>query len=162
MTKAIEKKINNLKRSGANIQTKIHELAIECLEHAAQNEGDFTLMTKLYHALPSIVRRGTFVEWVKAYAPARFITKKSKSGAKIKVFKKSNAKDAPAFDIAGAKAVPIQSFEAPKGTNEAEPLTCEEVNKKILSLMTRLEKQANDTQVLEYVKNTREKLGIVA
>lgn len=141
--KAIEAKINGLKRSGQNIQTNVHTLAVACLEHAQENGGDFTLMTKLYHALPQIMRRGTFVSWVKAYSPARFVEKTSKTGAKIKVFKKSKSDKANPFDINEATKKPVHLFDSPKGVNEKEPLTCEELEKKVVSYLERLKKESS-------------------
>ena len=148
-TKQIEAKITGLKRSGLNMQTNVHTLAIACLEHAQENDGDFTLMTKLYHALPQIVRRGTFVAWVKEYSPARFVVKKSKSGAKVKVFKKSKSEDANAFDIVEASNTPVHSFEAEKGTDEKEPLTCAELEAKVVKYVARLVKDKDASKLAD-------------
>jgi hypothetical protein len=166
MTKqSIETRIKALHKQGNNIQLKVNELAIECLEHAAANDGDFTLMTKLYHALPSIVRRGTFVEWVKAYSPAKFVAKTAGNGAKIKVFQKDKGKDAKAWNIAGAMAINIQDFEVPKGVNEAEPLTCEELDNRIVNLLAiQLDRalKRNDRVMVSHIKAHEEKLGLAS
>lgn len=163
MSKAtLETRINSLKKSGQNIQSKIHALAIECLIHAQENDGDFTMLSKLYHALPAIVRRGTFVEWVKAYSPSKFVTKKTKAGADIKLFRKSKSDNANPFDINGAMDMPIHNFDTPKGTNEAEPLTCDKLDARIVSYITKLQKDAEklgNREGVIHLANTLEKIG---
>lgn len=146
--KDIREKIADIRKRGNNVQKDIQTAIIDCLTHAEANDGDFTLLTELYHALPVMVRRATFKAYVEAHAPTIFRTKKNKTGARYKVFLKNKSEDAPKFDLTPQKA--WYEWEAPKGEDEADPLTLEEFITRMKSSITRLKNQAgeNNTQVI--------------
>ncbi len=143
------------------IQSQIHSLAVECLEDAASKDGDFTMLSKLYNALPAIVRRNTFISWSQAFAPCRFTHKKTKDGKTVKLFKKASGDTANPYDIPTAQATLIQNYEAE--TQEPSVLTCESIDTKVSKYLAKIQKEAvrsGDVKVQKHIKDLIDSLDI--
>lgn len=160
--KAIEKRITSLKGQGTKMQDKIQVLIVDCVKFMAENEGDTTLITKLYHALPNMVRRATFKAYLEAVAPVYFTQKESKSGGKIKVFKKRKGVE-EIYDWNTLGSTPFHAFEAAKGDSEADPLTVEELQKKIHTYMKTLKtKNEGNKKVVSFIDALESQIDTLA
>ena len=148
--KQVQTKITSIKGRGKTLQSDVQSAILLAIEHAQEREGDFTMLTTLYHALPKMVRRATFKAYVQSISPCSFRTITSKGGAKIKLFKKVTSDNAVAYDLNPQSA--WYDFEPEKGDNEADPLTLEEIQAQIRKYVKTLKtKNEGNSNIVSYL-----------
>lgn len=136
--------IRTIKVAAERLQTKIQDVALECLAHAAEH-GDATLMDALVKALPRGQRVEALVLWVEAHSPIRWTKDEDGERAGVGMLKQSNKKYV-AFDLEAAEATPYYSFTK---ENEKKPLTLEALLKLIKNVEKRIDKAEDDGLIAE-------------
>lgn len=137
----IKKAIKWIATTGAKLQEKIHETAVECLKHAATH-GDATLMDQLVKALPAGQRVEALVLWTTAFSPIRW-EKEDGQRAGVKLLSAKRKNYVP-FDIDGAAAQPYYSFSK---ENEQKQMTLEQILKMVPGLIKRYETKKEEDLV---------------
>lgn len=97
-SKAIKKSIVALGKASKKMDQRIHDLAVECLAHAAEH-GNVTLCGLLVAELGGGVRRQDLITWFGTFGPVN-INKKTFEAKKDKSSK-------VAYDVEGATAKPF-------------------------------------------------------
>lgn len=133
--KTILRDIKAVCKTATALETRIHTLAVECLEHA-QAYGDPSLMFALVTGLPKGQRVEALVLWNDAFSPIRFV--KDETGQRVAAkLLKATAKTYVPFNIEAAKAVSYANFTK---ENEPKELTLEALMKIVAGLTNRYKK----------------------
>lgn len=69
MTNQLKTRVNAAIKTATNNSAKMHELLVDCLDHA-RTTGDWTLLARLVNGLASTsVRAGAIKTWVETFSP---------------------------------------------------------------------------------------------
>lgn len=143
-SKAINRKIGEIRRSGTALNNAIHTTACMIISHA-QDYGDCTGAARLLAALPKSHRRSLVQTWFTRYSPINVgITKDGKAKAHLR---KPDNNAFNAFNPEGAKANPFYAM--PEAEKEPDLFTIEDFEQSIISFVKRMEKRLADGKVAE-------------
>lgn len=109
--KQLSSKIKLIKTNGAKLDALIQEVAIGCIEHAAEH-GDVRPANQLWDAMPNGARRNALGMYLCQYGAIRVNTGKDKEAARFKFQKEFET------DITKARAVMWYSFKPEKDLAE--------------------------------------------
>lgn len=109
--KQLSSKIKLIKTNGAKLDVLIQEVAIGCIEHAAEH-GDVRPANQLWDAMPNGARRNALGMYLCQYGAIRVNTGKDKEAARFKFQKEFET------DITKARAVMWYSFKPEKDLAE--------------------------------------------
>ena len=135
--KQLSSKIKLIRTNGAKLDALIQEVAIGCIEHAAEH-GDVRPANQLWEAMPNGARRNALGMYLVQYGAIRVNTGKDKDQARFK-FKKDFE-----TDITAAKAVMWHSFKPEKDLAEEFNL-----HGKLQSLLKAYNKALADGQAIK-------------
>ena len=109
--KQLSSKIKLIKSNGAKLDALIQEVAIGCIEHAAEH-GDVRPANQLWDAMPTGARRNALGMYLCQYGAMRVNTGKDKEAARFKFQKDFET------DVTAARAVMWYSFKPEKDLAE--------------------------------------------
>ena len=109
--KQLSSKIKLIKTNGAKLDALIQEVAIGCIEHAAEH-GDVRPANQLWAAMPNGARRNALGMYLVQYGAMRVNTGKDKEQARFKFQKEFET------DVTAARAVMWYSFKPEKDLAE--------------------------------------------
>lgn len=118
--------------SAGQLQTQIHELGLECLEHAEEH-GDVTLADLMVKELPKGQRVEALKVWFETFSPIRWNGK-----GEVGQLKKE-AKNYTPYDLEAAAATPYYSL-----TQEKKPQTLSLEN--LINIVQGLEKRIDKAE----------------
>lgn len=137
-TAAVRADIKLVIAAAGTLQTRIHELALECLEHAMVH-GDCTLIALLIAEMPKGQRVKTLKSWVEIYSPVRW-----GGGGKIGLVKVQDGKEV-VFRLEDAARDPYYNTEEKNPT----ALTLEAIINIVKRLPNRIDKAEDKGQIAE-------------
>lgn len=125
--------------TAGQLQTQIHELSLECLEHAEEH-GDVTLADLLVKELPKGQRIEALKVWFETFSPIRWNGK-----GEVGQLKKE-AKNYTPYDLEAAGATPYYQL-----TNEKKPqaLTLEQIQNIVNGLTKRIDKAEEEGRIAD-------------
>ena len=135
--KQLSSKIKLIKTNGAKLDALIQDVAIGCIEHAAEH-GDVRPANQLWDAMPNGSRRNALGMYLCQYGAIRINTGKDKEAARFK-FKKDFE-----TDVTAARAVMWYSFKPEKDLTEEFNL-----HGKLQSLLKSYNKAVSDGQSIK-------------
>ncbi len=100
--------------------TKLHELAIECLEHG-KDTGDVRPLLAMQNHMPKSLRKVAFAAWALSFAPLDWGKRDKQDNCDNLKVAKEGSKNFKPWNIEGAKAVAfydVQEATKPKGIRE--------------------------------------------
>ncbi len=109
--KQLNSKIKLIRTNGAKLDALIQEVAVGCIEHAAQH-GDVRPANQLWEAMPNGSRRNALGTYLCQYGALRINTGKDKEAARFKFQKDFET------DVTAAKLVMWYSFKPEKDLAE--------------------------------------------
>ena len=109
--KQLNNKIKLIRTNGAKLDALIQDVAIGCIEHAAEH-GDVRPANQLWEAMPNGARRNALGMYLCQYGAIRVNTGKDKEQARFKFKKEFET------DITAARAVMWYSFKPEKDLAE--------------------------------------------
>ncbi len=109
--KQLSSKIKLIRTNGAKLDALIQEVAVGCIEHAAQH-GDVRPANQLWEAMPNGSRRNALGAYLCQYGALRINTGKDKEAARFKFQKDFET------DVTAAKLVMWYSFKPEKDLAE--------------------------------------------
>lgn len=136
--KQILASIKTVCTSAARLQVRIHEIALECLQHA-QEHGDATLINTLYRGLPTGQRTESLRVWVETYSPIRF---KSDGGVGVL---KAEAKAFTPYDLVNAETNPYYT----ERETVKKPLTLDQLIKLANGMVNKVNKAEEEGRIAE-------------
>ena len=135
--KQLSSKIKLIKSNGAKLDALIQEVAIGCIEHAAEH-GDVRPANQLWDAMPNGSRRNALGMYLCQYGAIRVNTGKDKEAARFKFQKDFET------DVAAARAVMWYSFKPEKDLAEEFNL-----HGKLQALLKAYNKALSDGQAIK-------------
>ena len=132
--------------AAGKIQVRIHNIALECLQHA-EAHGDCTLFQRLYNELPNGQRREALVEWAHSFSPVRLRQK-----GEVCKLAKPDAKDYVPFDLEQAAENPYWTqdertmFKLDNATLDPRAIAIAGFKQKLKKIDQAIEKDANENE----------------
>ena len=145
--KQLSSKIKLIKSNGAKLDALIQDVAIGCIEHAAEH-GDVRPANQLWDAMPNGARRNALGMYLVEYGAIRLNTGKDKEQARFKFHKEFET------DVTAARAVMWYSFKPEKDLAEEFNLSG-----KLQSLLKAYNKALSDGQA---IKATPDEIQVLA
>ena len=135
--KELSSKIKLIRTNGARLDALIQEVAVGCIEHAAEH-GDVRPANQLWEAMPNGSRRNALGMYLVEYGAMRVNTGKDKDQARFKFQKDFET------DITKARAVMWHNFKPEKDLAEEFNLSS-----KLQSLLKAYNKALSDGQAIK-------------
>ena len=135
--KQLSNKIKLIKSNGAKLDALIQDVAIGCIEHAAEH-GDVRPANQLWDAMPNGARRNALGMYLCQYGAMRVNTGKDKEQARFKFQKDFET------DVTAARAVMWYSFKPEKDLAEEFNLSS-----KLQGLLKAYNKALSDGQAIK-------------
>ncbi len=135
--KQLSSKIKLIRINGAKLDALIQEVAIGCIEHAAEH-GDVRPANQLWDAMPNGARRNALGMYLVEYGAMRINTGKDKEQSRFKYQKDFET------DVTAARAVMWYSFKPEKDLSEEFNLSG-----KLQSLLKAYNKALSDGQSIK-------------
>ena len=135
--KQLNNKIKLIRTNGAKLDALIQDVAIGCIEHAAEH-GDVRPANQLWEAMPNGARRNALGMYLCQYGAIRVNTGKDKEQARFKFKKEFET------DITAARAVMWYSFKPEKDLAEEFNLSA-----KLQGLLKAYNKALSDGQAIK-------------
>ena len=145
--KQLSSKIKLIKSNGAKLDALIQDVAIGCIEHAAEH-GDVRPANQLWDAMPNGSRRNALGMYLCQYGAIRVNTGKDKEQSRFKFKKEFET------DVTAARAVMWYSFKPEKDLAEEFNLSG-----KLQSLLKAYNKALSDGQA---IKATPDEIQVLA
>ena len=145
--KQLSSKIKLIKTNGAKLDALIQDVAIGCIEHAAEH-GDVRPANQLWQAMPNGARRNALGMYLVEYGAIRLNTGKDKDQARFKFNKEFET------DVTKARAVMWYSFKPEKDLAEEFNLSS-----KLQALLKAYYKALSDGQT---IKATPDEIQVLA
>ena len=131
-----------LVKAAATLQSKIADLAVECLEHAKEH-GDASRLLYLCQQMPKGQRVQALKLWASNYSPIVLTTDTNGNFVSVKITPTTNKTYKP-FDIEGATATPYYDLTQ---ENKVTIMSLEAIEKAILGYAKRFEKATAEGRV---------------
>lgn len=145
-SKALNTRIDAIKSNTKNLQTEIHDCAVQALVWASMH-GDVTSLTRLVYAVQNTaIRRDSLVSWVKAFAPIRWATTETKAGGKKEGFKLNAGRKPDMWKLEGAQKTPFWKREA-EGASSGAALDFTKFLNRLDSLANQIQKAIDDGKI---------------
>lgn len=128
--KAVNARIDAFQKSGKELDTEVHILAVSCLFHA-EKHGDNTLATRLVHAMPGAGRTKALIYWFTVFGALKW----SKDDKGVEKFLKD---DKRTYRLEEAENTPFYSYTKEKNP---KPFSLEDI---IKSVQGKLKKAAEE------------------
>lgn len=138
--KVLNKRIGNIRRTGAKLNDYIHDTLCLAVAHA-HAFGDCTAVGRTVSAMPKTMRRSLAATWAGKYAPI-VVSPTKDGGAKAHLRKERQEGD---WLLVEGRANPFHSM--PEAAKDPEFYTAEDCTSNIISLAGRLQKRLDDKLV---------------
>lgn len=149
----INAKIRGIAKRGVTLQEDTQFIALATLRHAQKHDDDFSLCTNLLNALPNSAKKTDLIKWFMKNAPMVLVTKETKTGDKVKVFKKNKKADAPSYNFVQAEATPYYHL-----TKEEKALETLTIEKFVATEMASIERKRKLIKEGKYGNDNQEAL----